>query len=119
MRTIGPPPPLVTVPSVIWEYWLFGGVIRQFAAKLWFALSEPLATAPTFHTAGTLSGTYHRSDSSRPPWLISSLPAKVEESQLPVPLPPARAGTLPPCHAVIWFAVREDGKTRMPVWPLA
>ena len=117
MRTIGPPPPLVTVPSVICAYWLFGGVIFQLAAKLWFALSEPLMTAPTFQSGGTLSGTYQRSDSSTPPWLVSSAPTKVEESQ--APLPAASAGTLPACHAVISFAVSVDGKARIPVWPLA
>src|ERR1700758_800580 len=111
MRTIGPAPPPVTVPSVICAYWLAGGAIFQFAAKLWFAPSEPLTRAPTFHSAGTLSGTYQRSDSSRPPWLVSSAPANFEASQ--VPLPALSAGMLPACHALISFAVSVDGNARM------
>src|ERR1700704_3789971 len=111
IRTIGPPPPVATAPSVTSEYCFGGGAIPHAPARLWPA-SLPMAKPPAFRKPVYPGSGYQRSPSSRG----SSTPSKVDDA-----LVPTEAGAAPVDHEAIVASVSVAVLTnaRIPVVPVA
>src|SRR5262249_35470392 len=109
MRTRGPPPPLLTVPSVTSEYCVAGGAMLQAPERLW-PQSFPTATPPVLRKPAKPGSGYQRSPSS----IGSSTPTKSDEAQVP-----DETGLPPPDHAPMRASVRVSpaGQASIPAVP--
>src|SRR5258706_1211052 len=109
MRTIGPPPPVPAAPRVTSEYCLAGGEMLHTPERLCPPFL-PMARPPAF-----LNPAYPGSGNQRSPSSSgSSMPAKLEEAQVP-----DDAGAAPvDQEAIVAFVTGRPGTyARIPVVP--